>query len=75
MLKQMLMEAKNNKTGINMEMVSNVQQMNRNMAEFGLVPEEELLLDDDKSNQNKEDKDGSFSENSISILDYNEKFD
>lgn len=35
----MLLEAKKNKTGINMEMVSNVQQMNKNMAEFGLVPQ------------------------------------
>lgn len=47
MLKKMLKEAKFNKTVINTEMISNVQEMNKNMADFGLVSaEDELMLDD-----------------------------
>ena len=44
-----------------MEMISNVQEMNKNMADFGLVPEDQLILDDNVSVGSKEDRDTSFS--------------
>lgn len=75
MLKKMLKQAKYNKTTINMEMISNVQEMNKNMADFGLVPEDQLMLDDNVSVGSKEDRDTSFSQSNISILDYNDGVD
>ena len=59
MLKKMLREAKFNKTVINMEMISNVQEMNKNMADLGVIPhdgddsffgDEENLLDNTDQN-------------------------
>lgn len=35
--------------------------MNKNLAMFGLVPEDELMLDDNSSVGSKDDKDTSFS--------------
>ena len=55
----MLREAKFNKTVINMEMISNVQEMNKNMADLGVIPydgddsffgDEENLLDNGDQN-------------------------
>jgi len=41
------------------------------MVDFGILPQEESLLDDNDSVMSKDDKDTSFSENNISMLDYN----
>lgn len=46
MLKKMLQDARYSKTGVNQEMISNFNQMNKNLVGFGLVgkEDEESLL-------------------------------
>lgn len=60
-----------------MQVVSDVQEMNKNMADFGIIPADQLLLDDNDndSETTKDDKDVSFSDQSISMLDYDGKVD
>ena len=41
MLKKMLREAKFNKTVINMDVISNIQQMNKNMADLGVIDKDD----------------------------------
>lgn len=57
----MLKQAKFNKTVINQQVISNVNQMNKNMAELGVLEAEDqdMLLDLDS------EKDSSFTQSSF----------
>ena len=58
-------------------MISNVQEMNKNMADLGVIPQQESIFDDEDMQRDEENSSFfSDSNNTSAILDFkSEKFD